>query len=82
MPHTTSYQIGEHFKGYIGKQVASGRYKSASDVMTDALRMHEEHSRSKEKFLDALDRADAQKAEPFDAKSFNAEMRRRFPDTM
>ena len=80
MPHTTSYQIGEHFRGYIGEQVASGRYKSASEVMTDALRMHEERTRERQKLLEALDKADAQVAELFDARSFNAKMRERFPD--
>ena len=80
MPQTTSYQVTDHFRAYIGEQVASGRYKSASEVMTDALRVHEERTRSHAKFLNAIDRAEVGASEHFDAKSFNEEMRARFPD--
>lgn len=33
--------LGEHFEEYIRRQIASGRYTSAAEVMRDALREHE-----------------------------------------
>jgi len=33
--------LGEHYEEYLRKQVASGRYTSAAEVMRDALRDHE-----------------------------------------
>ena len=35
---TTSLSLGEHWESFIRKQVESGRYSSASDVVRDALR--------------------------------------------
>lgn len=39
---TTSLSLGEHWEVYIKKQVASGRYGSASEVVRDALRNMEQ----------------------------------------
>jgi antitoxin ParD1/3/4 len=36
-----SYSLGEHFEQFIQKQVASGRYNNASEVIRDALRVSE-----------------------------------------
>ena len=38
----SSYAIGSHFERFIKKQVESGRYSSASEVVRDALRLLEE----------------------------------------
>jgi antitoxin ParD1/3/4 len=38
----SSYAIGSHFEQFIKKQVHSGRYSSASEVVRDALRLLEE----------------------------------------
>ena len=37
--------LGEYFDGYVQKQVESGRFSSASEVIRDALRLHEERER-------------------------------------
>ena len=47
---TTSFTLSEHFEAYIKAQVETGRFATASDVMRDALRLHEEQ----QKKLDAL----------------------------
>ena len=33
---------GEHFDQYIAEQLASGRYRTASELIRESLRMHEE----------------------------------------
>jgi antitoxin ParD1/3/4 len=38
----SSYAIGDHFEGLIKRQVESGRYSSASEVVREALRLFEE----------------------------------------
>lgn len=47
---TTSLSLGEHWESFIKKQVADGRYGSASEVVRDALRDME----IRETKLDAL----------------------------
>jgi antitoxin ParD1/3/4 len=46
-----SYTLGEHFEGFVQKQLASGRYNNASEVLRDALRLMEDRERE----LAALD---------------------------
>jgi len=38
----TSITLGEHFDQYIAEQLASGRYRTASELIRESLRMHEE----------------------------------------
>ncbi len=38
----SSYVLGEHFEVFVKKQIESGRYASASEVVRDALRLLEE----------------------------------------
>jgi antitoxin ParD1/3/4 len=44
----SSYAIGKYFEGFIRKQIESGRYSSASEVIRDALRMMEEREEMRE----------------------------------
>ena len=37
----SSYAIGSHFEQFVKKQIESGRYRSASEVVRDALRLLE-----------------------------------------
>lgn len=44
----SSYAIGSHFESFIRRQIESGRYSSASEVVRDALRLLEEHEELRE----------------------------------
>lgn len=37
----TSITLGEHFDRYIAEQLASGRYRTASELIRESLRLHE-----------------------------------------
>ncbi|MGB5113099.1 MAG: type II toxin-antitoxin system ParD family antitoxin [Mycobacterium sp.] len=50
MSKNTSFSLDEHYSAFIDEEVASGRYRSASDVVRSALRLLEE----RETRLDAL----------------------------
>lgn len=39
---STSITLGEHFDEYIADQLASGRYRTASELIREGLRLHEE----------------------------------------
>ena len=44
----SSYAIGDHFEQFIRKQIESGRYASASEVVREALRALEGRERLRE----------------------------------
>ncbi|MEQ1688017.1 MAG: type II toxin-antitoxin system ParD family antitoxin [Sphingopyxis sp.] len=51
----TSIVLGDHFADYTRRQVASGEYSSTSEVVREALRLHEERAVFKSKLLEAID---------------------------
>ena len=51
----TSIALGEHFAEYTRRMVESGEFGSVSEVIRDALRVHEERAAFKSKLLEAID---------------------------
>ena len=41
----SSYAIGKHFETFIKQQIKSGRYRSASEIIRDALRLLEDREK-------------------------------------
>tara|TARA_R110002167_G_scaffold70001_1_gene197099 strand:+ start:1922 stop:2161 length:240 start_codon:yes stop_codon:yes gene_type:complete len=55
MAKNTSMTLGEHFDGFIAKQLESGRYSSASEVVRAGLRMLEGSETKLERLRNLLD---------------------------
>jgi antitoxin ParD1/3/4 len=51
----TSIALSERWMDYTRAQVDAGDYNSTSEVIRDALRLHEERSTFKSKLLEAID---------------------------
>jgi antitoxin ParD1/3/4 len=51
----TSISLSERWMDYTQAQVAAGNYDSTSEVIRDALRLHEERAAFKSRLLAAID---------------------------
>ncbi len=54
MSRNTSVTLGEHFDGFITKQIDSGRFESKSEVVRAAMRLLEEHEQKVSALRQAL----------------------------
>jgi antitoxin ParD1/3/4 len=79
MGRNTSFSLDEHFNAFIDVEVASGRYRSASDVVRAALRLLEERETRLNALREALIAGENSGAStPFDFDAFVA--RKRTPE--
>ncbi|PZO55140.1 MAG: type II toxin-antitoxin system ParD family antitoxin [Alphaproteobacteria bacterium] len=70
---STSLTLGPHWEDFIEREVASGRYASASDVMRAALRELEERSQKLEALRAHLAEGAAQAARGEFVENFSVE---------
>ena len=54
MARNTSILLGDHFEDFIAKEISSGRYSSASEVIRTALRLLELEETMKKALVQAL----------------------------
>ena len=75
MPKNNTVTVGDYFAEFIERQVAQGRYESASDVVAAGLRLLEEHEAKLEALRAALIEGEQSGAPtPFDIEEFLDEM--------
>jgi antitoxin ParD1/3/4 len=77
-----NFSLGTHFEDYVRNKVESGRYNNASEVIREALRLHEEQEAVREARLQRLKTEIAMglesgEAEPLDINEIKAAARRR-----
>lgn len=78
----TSFSLDEHYSAFIDDEVASGRYRSASDVVRSALRLLEDRETHLRALRQALvDGENSGPSAPFDFDAFIARKRASGPDT-
>ena len=70
MTKTTSIALGEHLAAYARSKVESGEYGSTSEVIREALRLHEERAVFKSKLLEAIDAGLASPLVEFDMRGW------------
>lgn len=75
MPKNTSITLGDSYLEFIDRQVAKGRFGSASEAVRAGLRLLEEQENALERLRAAIDEGYASgEAEDFDLDDFLAEM--------
>ncbi len=73
MAQNTSISLDDHFVGFLHREVASGRYRSASEVVRAGLRLLEDHETQLAALRAALIVGEESGApEPFDFDAFVA----------
>ncbi len=58
MGRTTSFTLGEHFDGFVTREVTTGRYATASEVVREGLRLLEDRKERMEAIRTALIRGE------------------------
>jgi antitoxin ParD1/3/4 len=77
MPKNTSISLGDHLEEFIQRQISSGRYGSASEVVRASLRLLEEHEQKVAALRNALiEGEDSGDAGKLDMKSIKRKARR------
>ena len=66
----TSIALGDRYVAYTRSKVESGEFGSTSEVIRDALRLHEERAVFKSKLLEAIDEGLASPLVEFDMRGW------------
>jgi antitoxin ParD1/3/4 len=75
MPKNTSILLGDYFDKFIAKQVETGKYSSASEVVRAALRLFEQEEHQKIELVKELKKGEKSGiVESFDTKKFLADL--------
>ncbi|WP_152352725.1 type II toxin-antitoxin system ParD family antitoxin [Brachybacterium subflavum] len=73
MAQNTSISLDDHFTGFLAAQVASGRYRSSSEVIRAGLRLLEDRETQLTALREALIAGEESgEAQPFDFDAFIA----------
>jgi len=76
MTKNTSIVLGDQYDAFIRRQIASGRFGSASEAVRAGLRLLEEQEFKLERLRAAIDEGDSSgPAEPFDLEAYLAAKR-------
>ncbi|MDX8535690.1 type II toxin-antitoxin system ParD family antitoxin [Mesorhizobium sp. VK25A] len=71
MPKNTSVTLGDQYDAFIQRQIAKGRFGSASETVRAGLRLLEEQELKLEQLRAAIDEGDMSgNPEPFDIEAF------------
>ena len=79
MAKNTSVLIGDHLEQFIGEQVKTGRFGSASEVVRAALRSFEQEEAKRNQLITALrEGEDSGFVENFDPEQFLADLHSKY----
>ena len=79
MAKNTSVLLGDHFEKFINREVSSGKYGSASEVVRTALRILESQEEKKAALIKALIKGEKSKrVENFDPKTHLAQLHKKY----
>ena len=79
MAKNTSVLLGDHFEKFINKEVSSGKYASASEVVRTALRILESDEEKKAALIKALIKGEKSKRiKNFDPKTHLAQLHKKY----
>ena len=79
MAKNTSVLLGDHFEKFINREVSSGKYGSASEVVRTALRILESEEEKKAALIKALTKGEKSKrVENFNSKTHLAQLHKKY----
>ena len=79
MARNTSILLGDYYDSFVNKQVKTGKYASASEVIRNALRLFEENETAKKNLVKELKKGEQSGiATDFDPDKFIASLHKKY----